>query len=156
MHDTDSTVELVKDVAQVMDFGEEMSLADMRKNLAGAKSENQTAAEPEIQKKSRPKKAAKKPDELGKGMTLEQMEARRDGLKDEAKSWTDAISKRKRAERLKKEKAEREKEQRDALEFYRKYRPYIEASKRLKLQSGRTVFEWLEQEIMKGKTGQTS
>lgn len=114
---------------------------------------DQTASKPENQDKPEPKKPVKKSEELGKGMTLEQMEAKRDGLKDEAKNWTDAIGRRKRAERLKEEKAKREKEQRDALEFYRKYRPHIEMSKRLKLTSGRTAFEWIESELAKGGEG---
>lgn len=161
------------DAQPVEDDGEAVGLAavplepgraDILDVSAAAKLETGTGAaaekpaptdgkKPEARSKAKAKKPAKKDDALGKGMTLDEMEAKREALRAEAKSWTDAIDKRKREEKAKEEKAKRLQEQRDALEFYRKYREYIEAAKRLTLKSGMTVFEYIEREVMRGRNG---
>ena len=153
-------------------MADEDGAADSSVDSAGMKSVDQAAAKPETgtdaasekpaptdgkkpgaRSKAKAKKPAKKDDALGKGMTLDEMEAKREALRAEAKSWTDAIDKRKREERAREEKAKRLQEQRDALEFYRKYREYIEVSRSMTLQSGKTFFERIEQEVMRGRTG---
>ena len=147
-------------------MADEDGAADSSVDSAGMKSVDQAAAKPETgtdatsekpastdgkkpetRSKAKAKKPAKKDDALGKGMTLDEMEAKREALRAEAKSWTDAIDKRKREERAREEKAKRLQEQRDALEFYRKYRGFVEGSKLLMLKSGKTAFEWIEDEL---------
>ena len=155
---------LLPDLDSLMDLG---GAQDMKSRVAAvaAKQETGTGVPPEkptpadgkkpkTRSKAKAEKSEKKDDALGKGMTLDEMIAKREALRADAKSWTDAIDKRKREEKAKEEKARRQQEQRDALEFYRKYRPYIEMSKRLKLTSGMTAFEWIEQEVRKGQNRQ--
>ena len=153
-------------------MADEDGAADSSVDSAGMKSVDQAAAKPETgtdatseksaqadgrkrktRSKAKAEKSAKKDDALGKGMTLDEMEAKREALRAEAKSWTDAIDRRKREERAREEKAKRLQEQRDALEFYRKYRGFVEAAKRLTLKSGKTAFEWIEEAAMNGRNG---
>ena len=153
-------------------MADEDGAADSSVDSAGMKSVDQAAAKPETgtgaaaekpaptdgkkpeaRSKAKAKKPAKKDDALGKGMTLDEMEMKREALRAEAKSWTDAIDKRKREERAREEKAKRLQEQRDALEFYRKYRGFVEAAKWLTLKSGKTAFEWIEEAAMNGRNG---
>lgn len=128
---------------------------------AGAKPKTESTGKPE-QKKPEPKADAKpesgsesklgpkkRAASSGKSRTIADMEEERDAVWAKAKRLTAEIEKRKREEKRKAEKAKREQEQRDALDWYRKYRDHIEMAKRLKLQSGMTVFEYLESEVAK-------
>ena len=147
-------LEAVTDEAQVAALDVGAGMVSIAGNPFWKKPEDQTAAKPENQGKAAPKKPAKRAGSGKKKPTVEEMRKERDELKARTKNLSAAIAKEERAEKARKERAERQQEQRIALEFYRKYRSYIEMSKRLKLTSGMTAFEWIEQEIRKGKNRQ--